>query len=93
VARFAAGADLLICESQYTADEYRLKRGWGHSTFQDVLDLAAQAQAKRLALFHHDPTHDDAAMDAHAAACAQAAAARGGGLEVFAAREGQELEL
>jgi phosphoribosyl 1,2-cyclic phosphodiesterase len=93
VARFAEGADLLICESQYTADEYRLRRGWGHSTFEDVLDLADRAKAKRLALFHHDPTHDDDAMDAHAASCAKAAAARGGGLQVLAAREGLEIEL
>jgi phosphoribosyl 1,2-cyclic phosphodiesterase len=93
IARFAAGADLLICESQYTADEYRGRRGWGHSTFEDVLDLATRARAKRLALYHHDPTHDDDAMDAHAAACAKSAAARGTGLEVFAAREGLELDL
>ena len=93
VARFAHDADLLICESQYTADEYRLRRGWGHSTFEDVLDLAERAHAKRLALFHHDPAHDDDAMDAHAAACVKAAAARGHGLEVFAAREGQQLEI
>ncbi|MDE2490979.1 MAG: MBL fold metallo-hydrolase [Elusimicrobia bacterium] len=93
VARFAQGADLLICEAQYTKDEYKLKKGWGHSTFDDVLDLAGKAGVKRLALFHHDPSHDDDAMDALAASCVRAAAARGEGLEVFAAREGQELSL
>jgi len=93
VARFAQNADLLICESQYTAEEYRLRRGWGHSTFEDVLDLAERAAAKKLALFHHDPSHDDAAMDAHTEGCRKAAAARGKGLEVVAAREGLEIEL
>jgi phosphoribosyl 1,2-cyclic phosphodiesterase len=93
VARFAQDADLVICESQYSDDEYRLRRGWGHSTFEDVLNLAVRARAKRLALFHHDPTHDDDAMDAHLAACVKSAAARGGGLQVLAAREGLELEL
>lgn len=93
IARFVEGADLLICESQYTADEYRLKRGWGHSTFDDVLDLATRAGVKRLALFHHDPAHDDDAMDAHEAACVKAIAARGARIDVFAAREGMEVEL
>ncbi len=92
VARFAADADLLICESQYTPDEYRRRRGWGHSTFEDVLDLAARAKVRRLALFHHDPAHDDAAIDGIEADCARASAARGGP-QVFAAREGLELEL
>ena len=93
VARFVSGADLLICEAQYTEDEYRVKRGWGHSTPNDVLELALTAGVKRLALFHHDPAHDDAMLDAISASCAQTAAARGSQLEVFAAREGQTVEV
>jgi len=93
IAKFAAGADLLIAESQYTTEEYRQRRGWGHSTFEDVLDLAHKAGVKRLALYHHDPARDDAAMDALEAECQKAAAARGGKLEVLAAREGMELEI
>ncbi len=92
VARFAADADLMICESQYTPDEYRQRRGWGHSAFEDVLELALRAKVRRLALFHHDPAHDDAKIDEIEQACAKASAARGGP-EVFAAREGQELTL
>jgi phosphoribosyl 1,2-cyclic phosphodiesterase len=93
VARFAEGADLLICESQYTPDEYAVRKGWGHSTFEDVLDLAHKAGAKRLALFHHDPARTDDALDAQLAACRAAAASRGKGLEVLAAAEGLSLEL
>lgn len=93
VARFVEGSDLLICEAQYTADEYLMKKGWGHSTFGDVLDLASKAGAKRLALFHHDPAHDDDAMDALVASSVKLVAERGSALEVFAAREGQVLEI
>ncbi|HEX4047548.1 MAG TPA: MBL fold metallo-hydrolase [Elusimicrobiota bacterium] len=93
VARFVEGSDLLICEAQYTADEYLMKKGWGHSTFEDVLDLASKAGAKRVALFHHDPAHDDDAMDALVASSVKLVAARGSPLEVFAAREGQTLEI
>lgn len=93
VARFVAGSDLLVAEAQYTADEYKLKRGWGHSAFGDVLDLAAKAGIKKLALFHHDPSHDDAQMDAVERDCAALALSRKLGLELFAAREGMELRL
>ena len=61
------GSDLLISEAQYTGDEYKYKKSWGHSTFQDVLDLASKAKVKQLALFHHDPTHNDELMDKYVA--------------------------
>jgi phosphoribosyl 1,2-cyclic phosphodiesterase len=93
VARFVEGSDLLICEAQYTAAEYALKKGWGHSTFEDVLDLAEKAGVKRVALFHHDPAHDDDAMDALVASSVALVTARKKTLEVFAAREGQTLEI
>jgi hypothetical protein len=53
--------------------------------------LAAEVGARRLALYHHDPTHDDDMIDrlaAGAAACGKAM-----GVEVFAAREGLTVEL
>ncbi len=93
VARFVEGSDLLICESQYTADEYKVKKGWGHSTFDDVLDLAQKAGVKRLALFHHDPSHDDDIMSALESDCVALVSARKAKLEVFAAREGMDLTV
>lgn len=59
----ARDADLLIHDGQYTEREYRLTRGWGHSMAGDAVDFAARARARRLALFHHDPAHDDGALD------------------------------
>jgi ribonuclease BN (tRNA processing enzyme) len=60
----ARGTDLLIHDSQYTEDEYAGRRGpsragWGHSTVEAACRLACAANVKRLALFHHDPSHDD----------------------------------
>ncbi|UPT75236.1 MAG: MBL fold metallo-hydrolase [Elusimicrobiota bacterium] len=93
VARFVSGSDLLICEAQYTTDEYKLKRGWGHGTFEDVLDLAQQAGVKRMALFHHDPTHDDDKLDARMAQGLSLISSRKATVECFTAREGQVVEL
>lgn len=93
IAKFVAGSDLLICEAQYTPDEYKLKRGWGHGTFEDVLDLAAKAEVKRMALFHHDPLHDDDKLDARLAEGLAAISSRKLSIECFNAREGQVVEL
>ena len=59
----AAGADLLIHDSQYTSEEYMGTVGWGHSTIDDALRFARRAEAAQLALFHHDPVHEDALLD------------------------------
>ncbi len=54
-----SGADLLICDAQYTPEEYVTRKGWGHSTWAHAAELARQAHVGSLALFHHDPDHDD----------------------------------
>ena len=63
---FARGADLLIHDAQYLQDEYysdvKPKKGWGHSTVEIAAEVAEKAGVKQLALFHHEPTHDDKAM-------------------------------
>jgi len=58
-----AGADVLMLDSQYTAEEYPSKKGWGHGCLDDVVRVARDAGVKRLFLFHHDPSHDDAFLD------------------------------
>ena len=57
------GVDLLIHDAQYTPDEFALKAHWGHCTVDYALHVGREAGVKRLALFHHDPTHHDAAVD------------------------------
>ncbi len=60
----AEGADLLIYDAQYTPEEYASsRRGWGHSTWKDAVDLARRAHVKKLVLYHHDPDHNDEAID------------------------------
>ncbi|MBI5210765.1 MAG: response regulator [Elusimicrobia bacterium] len=91
VAKFVSGCDLLISEAQYSDEEYLMRKSWGHSTFTDVLELAAKAQVKKLALYHHDPAHTDDIMDGHVAKCQEHIASRGLTLECFAAKEGMTL--
>ena len=55
-------ADVLISDAQYTPDEYALREGWGHTTWEQAALLARDSGVGRLVLFHHDPAHDDAAL-------------------------------
>ena len=90
---FIAGADLLIHDAQYTAQEYAKHAGWGHSTMEYVVDLAVVGGVRQLALFHHDPRRDDAALDAVVASAEQRVSAAGATTTVFAAAEGGVVEL
>lgn len=63
VLNLAACADLLIYDCNYTDEEFVSHVGWGHSTWQEGIRIAEAAGAKRLAIFHHDPDHDDAFLD------------------------------
>ncbi len=61
--KIARNADVLIYDAQYTPAEYSQHQGWGHSTWQEAVNVARDAEVKKLVLFHHDPDHDDGAVD------------------------------
>src|SRR5437870_7274162 len=90
---FLRGADLVIHDAQYTSEEYRTKLGWGHSPADYVTDVTLASGAGRLALFHHDPTHDDDAIKAIEDTQRARAKAAGSSLDIFAAAEGMEFEV
>lgn len=56
---FARGADLLIHEGQYTPEELPRFKGWGHSSWEQAVEVAERAEVKKLVITHHDPDHDD----------------------------------
>jgi phosphoribosyl 1,2-cyclic phosphodiesterase len=64
VRKLAAGADVLIYDSQYLPEEYAARRrGWGHSHWREAVNVVMESGTKELILFHHDPDHDDACID------------------------------
>jgi phosphoribosyl 1,2-cyclic phosphodiesterase len=90
----ASGADLLIMDAQYLPDEYPARRGFGHSTPIDAVDIALAAGVKQLMMTHHDPNHDDRRLDEKLEMAKAYAGERGAaGLEVGNLRDGQELLL
>ena len=86
----AEGADLLIHDAQYTAEEYTDRMGWGHSTFAAAFEFAARASVKHFVPFHHDPCHHDALMDQ---LMARATAEAAPSFAVTPAMEGASFDL
>ncbi|MHC4065087.1 MAG: MBL fold metallo-hydrolase, partial [Planctomycetota bacterium] len=74
-------AELAILDAPYLAEDFPAKRGWGHSSVEYAVDVALASGVRRLALTHHDPGSDDAAVD-RMLDQARARASRAGGLEV-----------
>lgn len=91
LARFAAGCDVLIHDAQYLPADMPAKRGWGHSTIPQVLELARTAEARAVVLHHHDPDRDDAALDAIAIDAVGWARAHAPGLHAHVACEALTL--
>jgi DNA-binding response OmpR family regulator len=92
-AEFVNRADLLIHDAQFTAEEYPAKIGWGHSTVEYVVKLSKYADVKRAALTHHDPLRDDDAIDRLLASIRARLRKNASSLDVFAAVEGQVVEV
>lgn len=92
---FAKNSTLLICDTAYTKEEYDKKRGWGHSTYEQGLELASNAHIEQLALFHHDPSRKDKQLlEIESKMQSQLASQKPEfPKKVFAAREGMEITL
>lgn len=90
---FVRGAKVLIHDTMYRADEYGSFIGWGHSTYEDAVELALEAKVEQLVLYHHRPERTDDEVDGCVALCRAMVAARGGTLEIIAAAEGMTLEI
>jgi phosphoribosyl 1,2-cyclic phosphodiesterase len=90
---FVAEADVLIHDAMYLDQIIQARAGWGHSTPRQAVDLAVQGCCRRLILFHHEPEHDDAALDALVSDTRDYARRVAPGLLVEAAVEGLNFAL
>jgi phosphoribosyl 1,2-cyclic phosphodiesterase len=90
---FVRGASLLVHDSTYTPAEYAAFVGWGHSTYDQAVELAIDAEVERLVLFHHRPERSDDEVDRWVERCRALVAQRGSTLEILAAAEGMTLRV
>jgi phosphoribosyl 1,2-cyclic phosphodiesterase len=83
----AKNADFFIVDAQYTPEELPEHAGWGHSSWEQAIRSGIDAGVKRIALYHHDPYHEDADLEKILDA------ARKLYPDVIVAREGLEVTL
>lgn len=63
-AEFARDCDLLLCDGQYSPDEWQGREHFGHSTWTAAAQLGVLSGAKQVRIIHHDPSRTDAQLDA-----------------------------
>jgi phosphoribosyl 1,2-cyclic phosphodiesterase len=90
---FVADADLLVHDAMLTEAEYEVRRGWGHSTFEQAVRFAGDAGVGMLRLFHHHPDRPDSELERMLAATRHELERCGSLLDVDLAREGETVTL
>ncbi len=87
------GADLVIYDTMFTPEDYRAMPHFGHSRPSDAIEIAREAGARALALYHHAPERSDDEIDVMLAQAREVAARADANLRVTAAYEGLDLPL
>ena len=59
LAAFAEDCDLLLCDGQYSEEEFQKRPHFGHSSWDAAAKLGRLCHAKKLLIIHHDPSHTD----------------------------------
>lgn len=91
---FVKDADYLVTDTTYTAEQYAAgKEHWGHSSIDEVVAIADQANVRTLCLFHHDPDQSDADIDAKLATAKRLLLERGSATVVIAPAENSSISL
>lgn len=87
--KFVSNSDVLIHDAQYSREEYERYVGWGHSTWQKVVEFANEANVKKVYLTHHDPDKTDEQLEE----LENKAKDYSKSTEVFLAKEGFSIEI
>jgi phosphoribosyl 1,2-cyclic phosphodiesterase len=86
-------ADILFHDGEYTPEEYPQKKTWGHSSYEDAVNLALEAQVKKLGIFHHNQDRSDDEVDNIIENCKHLIQHKGSSLECFGVAAGDEFTL
>ena len=78
--------DVLLHDAQFLEPERAISDSYGHSTVDDAIRLATEAQVGTLVLFHHSPTRTDDQLD-------ELARTVEASMPVVVARQGQTLKV
>jgi phosphoribosyl 1,2-cyclic phosphodiesterase len=93
IVALAKNADLLIYDTQFTDEEYKVRPHWGHSRPADAIEIAREAKAKQLCLFHHAPMRSDDENDQILAHYREVTTQANDKFKLVSAYEGLEIPL
>lgn len=93
ISEFAKNADVLVIDAQYTKAEYQTKKGWGHSSIPSAINFGIKSCAKKIILFHLDPSRKDEDMMLIEHYIENYFRMKGVKQKVYVAREGMEIEV
>ena len=60
---FCKGADLLIWDGMFTAEELQTKKGWGHSSIDQAVEFTEASDVRKTLICHHAPYRYDSDID------------------------------
>jgi phosphoribosyl 1,2-cyclic phosphodiesterase len=93
---FFRGADVVVFDAMYSlAEAISVKADWGHSSNIVGVELCQAAGVRRLCLYHHEPAHDDARIEAvlQETRRFEQITRSGAALDIVSAYDGLELDL
>jgi phosphoribosyl 1,2-cyclic phosphodiesterase len=91
--KFSAHADLLFHDAEYTEEDYKSKKEWGHTVYTDALRLAFDAEVKTFVLFHHNQERTDREVDDLVKDCKEIIDKKDSSLKCMAADQEMEIAL
>ncbi|HBE01547.1 MAG: hypothetical protein A2096_08665 [Spirochaetes bacterium GWF1_41_5] len=92
---FFRGADILIMDTMFSAEESWTKLDWGHSSANVCIDIGNRAEARKLIMFHYSPAYSDEMIYEQFIKAREycAMVSRKNKMEIEAAWEGLEINL
>lgn len=90
---FVGGAQVLLHDAMFTEAERPGFEGWGHSTYEEVVELALRSGVERLFFFHHAPGRTDGEIDRIVERLREKVGKERGTLDLHAAEEGRDIRV
>ena len=60
---FCENMNIVFWDGMFTDQEYRTKKGWGHSTIEQGRRFSKKTKSKKLYICHHSPSRKDSEID------------------------------
>jgi phosphoribosyl 1,2-cyclic phosphodiesterase len=92
VVELCRNVDIMIYDTMFELSEYQQFPHWGHSAPEHALEIAQEANARCLALYHHHPNRSDDEQDAIVARVGELAKAEAPRLAIVGAKEGMTVD-